>query len=96
MYLTHFGRVTDVAHCGVQLKAMLDATVAAALAHRASPDRAAALAEALLALYVAGARANGVTLPGPRLAQLLRDDAELNAAGLGIWLDRPTRGVRAG
>src|SRR5262249_12792682 len=28
MYLTHFGRVTDVAHCGTQLKAMLDATVA--------------------------------------------------------------------
>jgi heptosyltransferase-2 len=26
-----------------------------------------------------------------QLAQLLRDDAELNAAGLGIWLDRPAR-----
>jgi glyoxylase-like metal-dependent hydrolase (beta-lactamase superfamily II) len=91
MYLTHFGRVTDVAHCGAQLKAMLDATVAEALAHRDAPDRITLLADALLGLYVAGARANGVTLPGQQLSQLLRDDAELNAAGLGIWLDRPNR-----
>jgi glyoxylase-like metal-dependent hydrolase (beta-lactamase superfamily II) len=91
MYLTHFGRVTDVAHCGEQLKAMLAATVAAALAHRDAPDRDAAVAEALLALYVAGARANGVTLTDAELARLLRDDAALNAAGLGIWLDRPAR-----
>jgi len=91
MYLTHFGRVTDVAHCGAQLEAMLDATVAAALAHRDAPERDTLLADALLALYVDGARANGVTLPGRQLAQLLRDDADLNAAGLGIWLDRPAR-----
>jgi glyoxylase-like metal-dependent hydrolase (beta-lactamase superfamily II) len=91
MYLTHFGRVTDVAHCGAQLKAMIDATVAAALAHRGAPERDARLADALLALYAQGARANGVALPDDRLAQLLRDDAQLNAAGLGIWLDRPAR-----
>jgi glyoxylase-like metal-dependent hydrolase (beta-lactamase superfamily II) len=91
MYLTHFGRVTDVAHCGAQLRAMLDATVAAALAHRDAADRQAALAGALLALYVQGAHANGVTLPTERLRELLHDDAQLNAAGLGIWLDRPAR-----
>jgi glyoxylase-like metal-dependent hydrolase (beta-lactamase superfamily II) len=96
MYLTHFGRVTDVAHCGDQLKAMLDATVAAARACRDAPDRHAALAADLLALYVAGARSNGVTLAEARLAQLLRDDAALNAAGLGIWLDRPARHPAAG
>jgi glyoxylase-like metal-dependent hydrolase (beta-lactamase superfamily II) len=91
MYLTHFGRVTDVAHCGAQLKSMLDATVQAALARRGAPDRQAALAAALLALYMAGARANGVTLPDAQLAHLFDDDAQLNAAGLGVWLDRTAR-----
>jgi glyoxylase-like metal-dependent hydrolase (beta-lactamase superfamily II) len=91
MYLTHYGRVTDVAHCGAQLKSMLDATVQAGLAHRGAADRQRELAGALLSLYVAGARANGVALPEARLAELLGDDAQLNAAGLGVWLDRIAR-----
>ena len=96
MYLTHFGRLTDVARCGEQLRAMLAATVDAARAHRDAPDRTVVLAAALLALYVSGARAHGVQLPEDRLADLLRDDAALNAAGLGIWLDRPVRRRQAG
>jgi glyoxylase-like metal-dependent hydrolase (beta-lactamase superfamily II) len=91
MYLTHFGCVRDVAHCGALLKSMLDATVKTALAHRNAPDRPAALAAALLSLYMAGARANGVSLPEAKLAELLDDDAQLNAAGLGVWLDRIAR-----
>jgi glyoxylase-like metal-dependent hydrolase (beta-lactamase superfamily II) len=91
MYLTHFGRVTDVAHCGAHLKSMLDATVQAALANRQAPDRQAAIAAALLSTYMAAARANGVTLPDERLVELLDDDAQLNAAGLGVWLDRIAR-----
>jgi len=91
IYLTHYGCIRDIAHCAAQLKAMLDATVEVALAHRDVPDRLAALTDALLALYMAGAQANGVTMPEARLAALLGDDAALNAAGLVVWLDRVSR-----
>ena len=95
MFLTHYSVVTDVAGCAARLEAMLAATVAAALAHRDSPDRLAALTAALMRLYGDGARAFGVALPDERIAELLRDDAALNAAGLIAWLDRPTRASAA-
>ena len=95
MFLTHYSRLTGVADCAARLDAMLAATVAAALAHRDSPDRLAALTAALLKLYGDGARAFGVALPAERIDALLLDDAALNAAGLIAWLDRPSRASAA-
>jgi glyoxylase-like metal-dependent hydrolase (beta-lactamase superfamily II) len=95
MFLTHYSVVTDVPDCAARLEAMLAATVAAALAHRDSPDRQSALTAALMRLYGDGARAFGVALPDERIAELLRDDAALNAAGLIAWLDRPSRAAPA-
>jgi glyoxylase-like metal-dependent hydrolase (beta-lactamase superfamily II) len=95
MFLTHYSRVTHVADCAARLEAMLDATVAAALAWRDAPDRLAAITAALMTLYGDGARAFGVALPGARIEELLRDDAALNAAGLVAWLDRPARAAAA-
>ena len=91
MFLTHYSRITDVADCAVRLGAMLDATVAVALARRDAPDRLEAITRALMRLYTDGARAFGVTVPDERMAALLIDDAALNAAGLIAWLDRPAR-----
>ena len=91
MFLTHYSRIVDVADCAARLQSMLDATVAAALAQRDAPDRLDAITAALMALYGDGARAFGVALPAERIAELLRDDAALNAAGLIAWLDRPAR-----
>jgi hypothetical protein len=95
MFLTHYSRVTGVADCAERLNAMLDATVAAALAHRDSPDRLETLTAALMKLYGDGARAFGVALPADRIDALLLDDAALNAAGLVAWLDRPSRAAAA-
>ena len=95
MFLTHYSRITGVADCAARLGQMLDATVAAALAHRDAPDRLAALTGALLKLYGNGARAFGVALPADRVDALLLDDAALNAAGLIAWLDRPSRASAA-
>ena len=95
MFLTHYSRVTGVADCAERLLAMMDATVTAALAQRDAPDRLAAITAALMALYGDGARAFGVTLPDTEIAALLRDDAALNAAGLIVWLDRPSRASAA-
>ena len=91
MFLTHYSRITGVEDCAVRLEAMLAGTVAAALAHRDAPDRLAAITGALMTLYGDGARAFGVALPDARIAELLHDDAALNAAGLVAWLDRPAR-----
>ena len=91
MFLTHYSRVVDVADCAVRLQAMLDATVAVALAQRDAPDRLEAITAGLMTLYGEGARAFGVALPAERIAELLRDDAALNAAGLIAWLERPAR-----
>ena len=95
MFLTHYSRITGVADCAERLLAMLDATVAAALAHRDAPDRLHAITAALMTLYGDGARAFGVALPDGEIAALLRDDAALNAAGLIAWLDRPSRRAAA-
>jgi len=94
MFLTHYSRITGVADCAQRLLAMIDATVDAALAHRDAADRPAAISAALMRLYADGARAFGVALPTARIAELLRDDVELNAAGLIAWLDRPARASR--
>ena len=91
MFLTHYSRITGIEDCAARLNAMIDATVAAALAHRDAPDRLASLTAALMTLYGDGARAFGVTLPADRIDALLLDDAALNAAGLITWLDRPSR-----
>ena len=96
MFLTHYSRVTGVADCAARLEAMIGATVAAALAHRDAPDRLGALTAALMTLYGDGARGFGVDLPNARIAELLQDDAALNAAGLIAWLDRPARSSIAG
>ena len=95
MFLTHYSRVTGVADCAGRLLEMMDATVAAALAHRDAPDRLRAISAALMCLYAEGARAFGVALPDERIAELLHDDVDLNAAGLIAWLDRPARAGRA-
>lgn len=91
MLLTHYSRVTGVDDCAARLRALLDATVAVALAKRDSPDRLAAITAGLMRLYGDGARAFGVALPDARIDALLQDDAALNAAGLVAWLDRPKR-----
>ena len=95
MFLTHYSRVIGVADCAERLLAMIDATVAVALARRDAPDRLQAITADLMALYGDGARAFGVTLPDDEIAALLRDDAALNAAGLIAWLDRPSRAPAA-
>jgi glyoxylase-like metal-dependent hydrolase (beta-lactamase superfamily II) len=91
MYLTHYSRITGVADCAARLERMIEATVAAALAHRHAPDRLEAITASLMTLYGDGARTFGVRLPDAQIAALLHDDAALNAAGLIAWLDRPSR-----
>lgn len=89
MYLTHYGPVADVESLAEQLLELLEAMVERALALRqAGPDRHARLVDALRALYLERAAARRVLLSPETVAQLLAVDIELNAAGIGVWLDR--------
>jgi glyoxylase-like metal-dependent hydrolase (beta-lactamase superfamily II) len=88
LYLTHFGRLTSVAALGDEFLVQLDAMVALGTALRGVADRHAALRRGLTALYVERLRRHGCAFEVARIEALLEGDIELNAQGMGIWLDR--------
>lgn len=89
VYLTHFGRVTGVARLGELLLGQLHELVALGHSLRTAPDRHQALINGLLALFLRSLRAEGSPLSDARIRELLALDLELNAQGMGAWLDRP-------
>jgi glyoxylase-like metal-dependent hydrolase (beta-lactamase superfamily II) len=88
VYLTHFGPVGDVARLAEVLLTELQEVVELALALRHTPQRHACLRDGLLALYLQSLRRHGCSLDDAACAALLEMDVELNAQGLGVWLDR--------
>lgn len=88
MYITHFGAVGDVPRLGELFLAHLEAMVAIARAAPAGPARHEAMTAALRNLYVGSLRRHGCTQTPAALAALLAIDIELNAQGMGVWLDR--------
>ena len=88
MYLTHYGPVGEVARLGRLLLAQLDAMVALALSLADDEHRHAALMDGLLAINLQSLRAHDNALPEPRVRELLALDIELNAQGIGVWLNR--------
>jgi glyoxylase-like metal-dependent hydrolase (beta-lactamase superfamily II) len=87
LYLTHYGQVPDAARHGAQLLALLEGMVEIGLAHRSHAHRHEALKVALAGLYARSLEAHGIEPTLQRLA-LLEVDVELNAQGMGWWLDR--------
>jgi len=89
MYLTHFGRVGDVAQLGSLMFEQIDAMVALARhCQGGGQERHAELRRRLAELYIQRLRAHGCTLAGDEVLELLEMDIELNAQGLEVWLDR--------
>jgi hypothetical protein len=88
IYVTHYGRVGDVARLAALLLAQLDEMVALARATAPGADRHAALMRGLEAIHLRSLRAHGVTLSDDRIRELLALDLVLNAQGIAIWLDR--------
>ncbi|APZ43075.1 MBL fold metallo-hydrolase [Acidihalobacter ferrooxydans] len=88
MHLTHYGRVTDVERMAGDLHRCIDAMVEVAQAHASAADSQAAIAAGLAALYERELAAHGVPDPRAALAAVLREDIELNAQGLVVWLSR--------
>jgi len=95
MYLTHYGRVLDVPRLAELLLMQARAMAEIAQDLRAHPQRHEAMKAALLALYLQGLNDHGCPLPPQHQAELLKMDVELNAQGLGVWLDRAERTTSA-
>jgi glyoxylase-like metal-dependent hydrolase (beta-lactamase superfamily II) len=95
MYLTHYDRVEQVARLADDLHAQIDAMVSIAQsAQENSADagqRHEAMKAALTNLYLSRAHAHGWNGNRAALLEILGMDVELNAQGLGIWLDSRQR-----
>jgi glyoxylase-like metal-dependent hydrolase (beta-lactamase superfamily II) len=89
-YLTHYGRVGDVARAGASLIGQIDALVRVGRACGDVPpgQRHAALRDGIARLYLDHLQAHGCAMPAAQALELLEMDVELNAQGLGVWLDR--------
>ncbi|MCD9085574.1 MBL fold metallo-hydrolase [Stenotrophomonas sp. SY1] len=91
MYLTHYGRVQDVARLAGDLHEQIDEMVGIARQYEKADDRHDALVSALGALYVARARRHECALDDAGVLRVLAMDIELNAQGLVCWLERDKR-----
>jgi glyoxylase-like metal-dependent hydrolase (beta-lactamase superfamily II) len=88
IYMTHYGAVSNPERIGEQLLRQIDAMVTAARALARESDRHAKLKSAFRDIYFAELRRCGSTLPDSEIDSWLATDIELNAQGLGVWLDR--------
>lgn len=95
IHVAHYGAVTECARLADDLVALVDAMVVVAHAADGHDDRHARLVAALAGLYIERADAHGVPDAAGCVAKVLGNDIEINAQGLGIWLDRVKRIPRA-
>ncbi|MEL1262815.1 MBL fold metallo-hydrolase [Pseudoxanthomonas putridarboris] len=88
MHLTHYGRVGEVPKLARALHEQIDAMVAIAISCDGRADRHRCLTAGLTALYLERALQQQVPLDDEAVQRVLAMDIELNAQGLGVWLDR--------
>ncbi len=91
MYLTHYGRVASPAPLAQAMGEQIHAMTEIALGCAQRPDRHRCMVAALTELYLERARQHGCRLDDAAVERLLATDIELNAQGLGCWLDRAVR-----
>jgi len=87
-YLTHYGRVDNVRQLGADLERRVDALVSiaqAAVGTRVA--RHAEIKELITAYLLAELSTHGCQLPAEHALDIWATDLELNAQGLGVWLD---------
>lgn len=88
MYLTHYGMIEgDVAAFGAALRAGLDEHVRRAREAPAGPGRHAAIKAGLEAQLLEALARHGLSFSREEALRVFADDLELNAQGLGVWLD---------
>ena len=88
MYLTHYGAVRNAGTLAMQFLAQVDAMAVAARELATAPQRHEQLKRAFRDIYLGELRRSGSTAAEDWLTDILATDIELNAQGLGVWLDR--------
>lgn len=86
--VAHYGIVTECARLADDLVARVDAMVAIARGVEDAEARHARIVDGLTMLYVEAAAEHGIDEPAQAVAAVLGGDIEINAQGLGVWLDR--------
>jgi glyoxylase-like metal-dependent hydrolase (beta-lactamase superfamily II) len=88
LFLTHFGRVTEIERLARDMHELIDMYIDSALAVKGTgKERLRALIQDQRKLLTARARAHGCRLSDSEIEAVLYDDYELNAQGLAVWLD---------
>ena len=88
LYLTHFGQVGDAAEKAREMHRLINAFVDVAQREKGdSTDRHVKILQGLENLLVEEASRFGCQLPPARILEIFANDLELNAQGLGVWLD---------
>ncbi|HXC38219.1 MAG TPA: MBL fold metallo-hydrolase [Burkholderiales bacterium] len=88
VYVTHYGRLSEIPEKAATLHRQIDALVEAARPlKRAGPDRHRRMTSAVEELVLEEARRYGAPFTPEQVLDVYRQDAELNAQGLEVWLD---------
>lgn len=88
IYVTHFSRILEVRRLSADLHRLVDAHAELGLRHRrAGDERHRLLKEGVADLLFSEGKQQGWALGGDALRELLALDIELNAQGIGAWLD---------
>jgi glyoxylase-like metal-dependent hydrolase (beta-lactamase superfamily II) len=89
IYLTHYSRITQLERLAADLHRMLDAFVALGKRLRDEKTmRHERLKAGVEEIMLQALLAHGCELPLEEISRLLGMDFELNAQGIGVWLDK--------
>jgi glyoxylase-like metal-dependent hydrolase (beta-lactamase superfamily II) len=87
--LTHFGRVTEIARLAADMHTLIDAFAELGRSMQgAGAARHGLLIEGQRRILLPRLRAHGCRLTETQIEAVLHGDYELNAQGIGVWLDR--------
>ncbi|MDP2640775.1 MAG: MBL fold metallo-hydrolase [Betaproteobacteria bacterium] len=88
VYVTHYSRIRDIQAKGEVLHRLVDAHAELGLREKdAGAARRGRLREGVKRIFLEEARRWGSQLPDARILDIYSNDVELNAQGLGFWLD---------
>jgi hydroxyacylglutathione hydrolase len=88
LYVTHFGRLTNLTVLGADLHRLIDEHAALGERHRsAGAERKRLLIEGVTSLVLAERERQQWRLPREKVLEIFALDIELNAQGLEAWLD---------
>jgi hypothetical protein len=88
VYLTHYSQLHDVDTQAAHLHRLIDAHVDIALREKGVGDnRHQRLLDAITDLLLSETAHFGCRLPAKEILEVFATDLELNAQGLGVWLD---------